>query len=305
MGKISFLFIALFITFAAAFGQKTADSLLDQLSQEKDEVKRAQIMNSLAYFYDNNDENKNAYDFASKALTIAQKHNNIELLYDLYYVLGSIQFDLGNYEASLENFNKCLVANKEYKDSSKYHIILFNVGMIYWEIKEYDKALEFVQQSVHLHLDEEDSFNRTIDYLTIGSIYSDIGHDSAVYYMNLALESAKKNEYHNLCATTHNNLGDHYIKLKDFKNAIEHFNIAINQYSKDLDPSLEAILYVNLAEAYARSKNMGKAQDYLNIAFTKTKDSTLLNECIYCYQVQYLIDSLNYNFKSALANYQL
>ena len=100
----------------------------------------------LGYAY----KEKKDYDNAAKYFSLAYNNDPHNSTYkDMLVTLAKIQekngkdeYDIQNYQLSLEYFNKAL----EY--DSTYYPVMFRIGNIYYKIKDYDKAIEMYKKGL-------------------------------------------------------------------------------------------------------------------------------------------------------------
>ena len=99
------------------------------------------------------------------------KHNNQEVLAEIYNGLGFIQFVLAEFSTAYDYFRKSLEISLNIKNDSlkaKYNL---NIGIIYSETGDYDNALKMFHELKDYFESENDTFRLIQIYNDIGGVY--------------------------------------------------------------------------------------------------------------------------------------
>jgi tetratricopeptide (TPR) repeat protein len=167
----------------------------------------------------------------------------------LYYMLGMIKDEQGEYaeaidfyEKSLEIWRKTLPPN-DLNFANSYN----NIGEVYDKMGEYSKALSYYEKALeirqktlplnHPHL--------ATSYNNIGLVYDNMGeYSKAISYYEKALEIYQKTlpPNHPNLATSYNNIGSMYDNMGEYSNALSYCERAVDMGQRSLPanhPTLE------------------------------------------------------------------
>ena len=212
----------------------------------------------LTDFYIDRGEYGKALSYALTAVQQAENKADSLTIGDAHYILGSVFKKTGKLQEAEEHFNKALNC---YTHIPGMQISLAEaiqaVGQMMIVRKEYKKALQFFQASHSKY--------------HLGTYQSD------------HLEAA--------------NIGDCYLKLKDYKRAEYYF---LKEYR--LAQSVKALneaTYHRLAFFYVESKAYRKALPYLQEALKRRRESSVQSRG-HLYYMSFLADSALGNYQSAM-----
>ena len=193
-------------------GKQLTDSLLQALSQSKDDTSKIKTLYRLARIYAVNDSTT-AFKYANQCLALSKKNNWQKGIGLSYYakaialknvsnysaaieyatnafnifksinsekdiasalvVIGNCYQGSGYYTKAIENNLAALKVFESMKDSFDISVCYNNIGVNYYYLKEYDKAINYYQQSLVIYM-------RAIDAFGIGSALDNI----AIVYLD-------------------------------------------------------------------------------------------------------------------------
>ena len=195
------------------------------------------------------------FELAEKML---QRHLN-ELppndpsLRHVYWSLGTVTQDKGDYDASLKWFEKSLEIYMK-TNSSDYVSIgnLYNwIGMCHCKENDNETALEYYNKAIALFKKEhtEDCPDMSDFYNNIGIIYQNQkAYPDALVYYEKSLDIRKKHlpDDHSKISTSNYNIGCVYDALGQNDLAMEHHTRALNIRVKSLPPE-----HLDIAKSYS------------------------------------------------------
>lgn len=233
--------------------------------------------------------------------------------------MGLVQVDYGNYKEALENFQFSLQIGEYFQDSVKQGNALNNIGMIYKHLHQPSKALSFYEKSMnysmkdayaygtyynnigicYFEMNEPDKalecYKKSLvyadsckDYGGKGNTLANIGlifikqqqFDSAIFYLDYAIETYQIVDDKNGLAFANKNIGDSYFELGDYQRSLEYCKKAyqLADESKSLLAQKESCLCL-----YKSNKKLGKINDALHfheqfIVIKDSLESTAKNE---------------------------
>lgn len=140
--------------------------------------------------------------------------------------------------------------------------------------KEYDSVLIVAKKGLQLAEKSEMTFAIGIFNNFIGSYFANksLLYDSAIAHFNLALQSFNKISTQYDIALVLQNIGNAYLKKKDYKNAVK-FSKQATELSQNL--KFERVLYMSLPDLVAAEEALGNSVEgfrYLKL-FTSVSDS--------------------------------
>ncbi len=162
---------------------------------------------------------------------------------DLYWVLGSVTEDKGEYDSSLEWFNKSLDLIMK-RNSSDYVNIggLYNsIGEVYRKKNNLTKALEYYNKAVQLFQQAHDDNHPHMShfYNNIAIIYwREKKYEEALEYYGKSLNIKQKHlpSDHPDIAGSYNNIGGVHFNLNEYDRVMEYYERALKIYLKSLPP---------------------------------------------------------------------
>ncbi|OQX75073.1 MAG: hypothetical protein B6D61_11065 [Bacteroidetes bacterium 4484_249] len=256
-----------FLDSAYMFAEKAGDTV---------QIIRAYLnFSALFHYVDNYDQ---SFSYLYKALDVINLSGNSKLRITAYLNLGNMYLTRGEMEKALSNLLKaagyCEVSTGKEKQLSYCYQ---RIGSIYLDRGEPKLAEEYglksVENAKNVHLNA--SLVATYALIGLASLDQD-NFDGALKYCNDALNLAKELEYPKLVADCYFDLGNIYLKMKDYDRSIEYFEKSSESFEDienkfSLSSKLEA-----MASAYA-----GKG-DYKNAYLTQLEhdllQDTLLSE---------------------------
>jgi len=182
--------------------------------------------------------NKGNFDdalmFSQKAKTMAEKLNDRDLLYKIYFLKGTI----------------FLFGEERVPDSANYY---------------YNKALPIA-------LAKKDTSEIADTYRRLNNVYyAQSQPDEAMNYLNKALELYIKIKDIDGLAQTYKDLGNIYWKTKDNKKAIEYYTKAYNTYKDRNNVAGTSVGACDLAYMYALDKKKDLLDKYAEESFSLAK----------------------------------
>ncbi len=266
-GFILFFFQTLTTNALAAQGNSSpkADSLLTELSKEKDDTVRVDLLNDLSaeLSSENFDE---AINYSSQALELAQKIDYQSGLGWAYKNLGMVYYHQGDYAKAFEYWPQSLTVFEEAHDTLGIANIVNNLGVLYFNQGDNAKAIEYYLRSLQISEKLKDQYRIATALVNIGSVYASAlnTYNDAIQYYWRALPISEKIGDNALIGTITDNMGDIYLKRNQLDSAQYYLekSLIANDNSVYLTYSLNL-----LGEVFERKKEYEKAIDYQRQAY--------------------------------------
>ena len=165
--------------------------------------------------------------FTNKAVEISNKINNDSLKIKALVSLGFRNFESGNYEKTIKNFDEALPLIKTIKDSTYLADVYNGYAITYSKKGNLNKSIEYNFKTLSI-------YEKIKDSLGIGNSYLNIGWD--------------------------------YRKLKEFKKSLKYNYKSLDVYSKIKDSIRIAMANNNIAGTYNELGNYSEAIKYATIS---------------------------------------
>ncbi|NNE25978.1 MAG: tetratricopeptide repeat protein, partial [Saprospiraceae bacterium] len=178
--------------------------------------------------------------------------------------LGLYYFDLGNYTAALDHYQKAYKGLESQGHKQGESIVLNNLGMIIHQQKDYREARAYYMRSYEVAktINSKEQMASTLN--NIGSSFQDEGLlDSAMVYHQKSLNIKEEVNDYGRMASSYNNFGIIYFKKGEYNLAIKNHMIAARFAKESLDPQTEADALIKLGIAEKQVGQYSNAKKHL------------------------------------------
>lgn len=245
-------------SFAAAI--KSYNLALSISRNTKNLADEADCYNMLGITYDNKGQFSKALDNYFKSLSINIQQKDELSAADKYCNIGIIMQELELYPKALAYYSKALTIWQRFEDTQGIATINQNIGEVLLEQKKYDNAIKHLQKASATFHSMSDQEGISLIYYDLGLYHYNNNHiDSALYYMDLSLQSADKNKISFNRVNAFEGLAKAYNKAKDFKNAFKYASVALSTADKLGSKNLEANATLQVSIALAGLKRFEEA----------------------------------------------
>jgi len=173
-------------------------------------------------------DNKKARLLACTLLKLSKSIDNKKYYAESLRRFGSINRNMGNYEASLANFTYALKIYEPLDDKTNCAVISNCIGTVYWKLTKYSDALEYYFKALKL-LDEIEN------KILLASIYNNIAiifkilkeYDKSLEYFFKSLKIDEDSNYNKGVAVSLNNIGSLFYKTSKYSKALKYLNKAL------------------------------------------------------------------------------
>jgi len=270
MRKRTLLLLLFFGLFSVlAFTQDIGmDSLKSALANSKNDIDRAQLLNTIAVEYQSTDP-RLVFEHANKALQLSKKIKYKLAEGTSYLNIGNGNVILGNYPEALRNFsNAQTVFEKELESNSSDHKeeiknglarAYGSIGIVFSEQSSYTKALQYHLKAVKIYEESNDLSRCARVYNNIGIVYKAQGEDFKAlnYYIKcLKIQERIKDETVGITTT---NIGNIYLHQNNYAKALEYYTKARQLFEEFPNQVGLGELYNNLGLYYKETGNAKEA----------------------------------------------
>jgi tetratricopeptide (TPR) repeat protein len=224
-----------FITSANGQIISTIDSLVYKYEVSRDDSVRVRTLIEISNKYSSNDLPL-SFQYAQKALTLAEQTGNKLLYSDALLAIGYNCFYQGLNDESVKYFYKALEVYKEIGNNQGIVNSLTNLGGVLLQLLKFDESKKYFNQALEVSLNLSEERGDSIPPYQVVSLYNNLGivhenlneYNQAVDYYKRGIVIAKKmpNQQRNL-AMLHNNLGSLYMKNFNYDEAHDNMEQAL------------------------------------------------------------------------------
>lgn len=306
-----FFFLTVSLLPVRAQEQSKPDSLNALLeSAPNDSVRIYQLVNISREYYTNNIPL--SLEYAQKALTLAEKGKDENLLAYSLFNLGLSYFNQGFLEISTRYFYRYLDIQKALNNSRGIAYALVNLGAIHLQLEQFEKSREFFENALETlnQLAKDDRIDQPgTDIITIynnlGIVLQNLNEtDKAIdYYSRGISQSRKTPEEHIILANLLNNLGTLYLEQGKLAEAFGYLTEALNIRIQNDNKSGQVNSYRSMSMYFHKQNNKAEELKYLNMGIKLAEEigsisqlANLSEKMFGYYHDQHLADSaLKYN----------
>ncbi len=183
----------------------------------------SKVYNNIAVVYKSQKNYTKAREYLLKALKIQTEIREATLPVTLMN-LGSVNFELGNYEVAWSYYLKSKTLFEKSEKSRNYGLLLNYIAEYYSKKGNLTEALHYYNEALKSYLELENSFGVSLVYFNISEFYfKQNKYTEALTYANKSLALAK--EIGVLDQTLHSEklVSDLYSNLNNSKASLEHY----------------------------------------------------------------------------------
>ena len=243
------LLLASGLVHAQKSGQEEIDSMLSVLPNEKDVIKKSDLLSRISNDYRliNPDE---GLRYAQMGLDLAMQINDSKDIARCYSSLGINYQYKSDYPNAFDYALKALKKYEETGDKRGMANAYRNIGTIYQYEKNYPKVLEYDLKALKIFEDMGDKQGVASNLTNIGIFYfSQKEYDKALDYNFRALKIGEE-LYRYYGGENLSNIGDVYMHMNDYAKALEYDFKALKRFAEAGDKYGTAIALGNTGEAY-------------------------------------------------------
>ena len=263
--KIFYCFILFLLSTQCIAQAVQIDSIKKVISGQKDDSVKVNFILSLSreFFSVSPDE---VINYATTARDLAQKIDYKKGMAYAYKNIGIGHYTLGNYVASIENYDKSLALFDTLKDKSGQANILSNEGSVYFNKGDDEKALELNLKALRLAEEINDTLRLLTALQNIGAVYYNkpsTRYKSLEYFLRaLPMSESLKND--DAIGTITVNIGEIYLLKQNYDSALIYFQKSLKAYagSGNIPYALN-----DMGKVYEKRKEFATAIEYHQQAY--------------------------------------
>ncbi len=275
-GAISFAVFMLLYVHAGADNQVKLDSLNYLFETAESDSAKVNLLVYISRIYENTDLSL-SLQYSRKALEIAEKNGDRQIISYALFNLGNVSFSQGLFPIAVNYFHRYIEIQQNLGNAKSIAYAQVNLGAIHLKIEQHEQAKKYFLGALEAfrQLDPGDtlnSFNKESIH-----IYNNLGviHQrekdviQAIEYYGRGISLARKTPGQNaVLAMLLNNLGSVMLETGKTEEAFSLIQEALEIRLQASDRSGEASSYKMIARYHNSMKNYCAAEDYLKKAFS-------------------------------------
>ena len=233
------------------------DSLKQILNKTTVDSSKAKILVQLARSANHIDREK-SIKYYSEALQFEEDKYSRALILD---TIGLFNWQLGNYNESIEYFKEALLLFTDLKDSIWLGKVNNNIAVVSWGLGHSNEAMEYylIALKIRRAINDEKGVSTILN--NIGLVYQGWGlYDEAFKRHNDALSIALNLEDFAAIAYSYINVGICHENKKEYKTALENYNLGYkNLLMKEENYRSISFFLINIGRVYNKMGDMDSA----------------------------------------------
>ncbi len=204
----------------------------------------------------------------------------------LYYLLGNVLRQKGNYADAVANYEKGLSLAVKHSMFLTEARILNSLGGVYVETENYQKGLDYIESALSIYQKRFTERKRDICLLiaNIGNIQVEMGdYDKALVNLNKALQLNQEIDNDYYFSLIYSGIGLCHLKRKEFNAAIRNLDLGMKSSQASGNIQSEIANMANLGSVLIEQKDYATADSLLQEAHSKSiaaDDKYLIKEVL-------------------------
>jgi len=208
----------------------------------------ATTYNNIGTIYYKKGEWDSALEYYGKSEKILLEVENHAGLAATYNNIGAIYDKKGEWDKALEYYGKSEKIRLEVEDRAGLATTYNNIGLIYDKKGEWDKALDYYGKSEKIRLEVGDRAGLALTYYNVASIYrKKEDWEKAILFGQRSLQNSRSPAEQ---AQIQNLIGNGYIKQNKGDSALPYLQAALQVFQKVNNQKMLGTIYNNLGSAH-------------------------------------------------------
>lgn len=204
------------------------EKLLDERSIFFFKVNYSTCLNILGLVYQDQGDYKTSINYHYKSLSVAEELIDSLALSRSYNNIGLLHALQKNNKEALLYYNKKVDIELRLGDEQSLALVYSNIGRLYYTMDSLELAYDYYQKSLEIRERLNNNEN------SLANSYNEIAMlhvkweklDSVLYYYTKSLDVYTKIGYVRGVSSVNSNLGEYYMKIKNYKKALFHLKAA-------------------------------------------------------------------------------
>jgi signal transduction histidine kinase len=215
---------------------------------------------------------QDALKVAEKQLEVSQRTKDQTRTANAYNNMALQYQAMGNMQEAAKSLMKALDISLISRDQANQQKYYTNLGSLFIDLKDYKKAVHYAGKGHELAISLNDTFKigRSLVNLMVAEIL-DEQLELAEKHAKEAILIGEKYQNNDLIMSAYCNLGDIYLRKKDYKTGLETLLKSL-ALLPDSPPDYQAYVYQGIANAYKHLGQYKEANQYFSKAITPGHD---------------------------------
>lgn len=220
-------------------------------------------------------------------------------------VIGSIHYDLGDFEKAIQYFLKSLKIYQKEGNKKGVAEIYNHIGMCYRDMSNFDKAMEYHKKALKINQEIDNKAGIAHSYNNIGIChYPTNEYKKVLKYIKKAFEINKELGNKEGISSALNNMAICYSSIGEFQKALDAFEKSLELNREFGDKGAIGTTLNNIGNLHIHLGNYGKAEDYLQQSADIYKKIGTRNLLKINYEAFANLYSAKGDYKKAIEYYQ-
>lgn len=200
---------------------------------------------------------------ARRIQNVVDKLNNKEVSLNLNTIIANANFEIGNYDNSIESYYKIYNLYSLNGSETQQAGALMMIGKNYYLLNKYMKAKDYFERALEKYKRSQHFTGIAEAMFSIAQILSHWGeYEHALTYNNEALNFWKEIDDIFQIASVNYCIGKIYLELGDLLRAKDCFEKSLNLFKETKNTREISIVTGHIGNIYIESKNYNKALEY-------------------------------------------
>ena len=221
--------------------------------------------------------------------------------------IAANHYDQGNYLTAMEGYQKALKVLDTIQDEPyRKADVLRNIGKLNTRQGQLDSALDYLNQALEIYLEIGDNLYAASTFIDIGSVHSDLGdYTKAIEFYEKGLEIGEQNNQGSVSVLALGNIGIAYLEQENYLKAIGFLEKSLNYKGSDLSDINKTIYLYQIGKCYTNLKKYELASQYLDSSITIATNQSIGNELLNALELKSINNEEKGDLKNALVNIRL
>lgn len=206
----------------------------------------------MAEVEDNSMDSETAIKYLQKALNEAEKITDVKILVECYFKYALLLDEMGNTEMATKYYLRCVQASSNPAVNTFMSSAYSNLAEISLDAKNNAAAKMYYELSIEADKKQNNMEGLYYSYSKLAHIYQKDNPEKAYELLVKALSAAKTFDNVNYAVAVYVDIGDYYLSLKNYKQALKAFVFA----KRLANPHSTDGLYNKVAERINKMKNL-------------------------------------------------
>jgi len=247
---------------------ETARQLIEKFPKESQLFSQTDTEREIGWIFWQQGRLRKALTHAEKALSLAQKAEDLDAEGSAYKLLSSINYLHGQTKKSIEYGKKSLRIREQLGDIWKATSTQTTLGYFYHQIGQWPLAEQILRQAIYVQKEIGDYYLLASSWSNLGLLLLDKGTiDEALDCMNESLEIITRQDLPISMATVfYINRGIAHLRIEDLDLAYQDFEQALVSAKKQSNDEQSALAYAYFTETKVKLKELSAAEGFMQKA---------------------------------------